>query len=40
MNIDELSTKGDKVMGWCFLPSGGLCAGDVMLGQKIALEGD
>jgi hypothetical protein len=40
MNIDELGKDGTKVMGWCFLPSGGLCAGDVMLGQKIAIECD
>jgi hypothetical protein len=25
-------------MGWCFVPSGHLVAGDVMLAQKIALE--
>jgi hypothetical protein len=25
-------------MGWCFVPEGGLVAGDVMLAQKIALE--
>ncbi|RZM94007.1 hypothetical protein CWO91_39725 [Bradyrhizobium genosp. SA-3] len=25
---------------WCFIPLGGLVAGDVMLAQKIALETD
>jgi hypothetical protein len=25
-------------MGWCFVPSGSLVAGDVMLAQKVALE--
>jgi hypothetical protein len=38
MNIDELDADGNKVCGWCFLPEGGLVAGDVMLAQKIALE--
>lgn len=38
MNIDELDGKGRKVCGWCFLPEGGLVAGDCMLAQKIALE--
>jgi len=27
-------------MGWCFVPSGFLVPGDVMLAQKIALETD
>lgn len=40
MNIDELDGKGAKVCGWCFLPQGGLVAGDCMLAQKIALETD
>jgi hypothetical protein len=40
MNIDELDGNGERVCGWCFLPQGGLAAGDVMLGQKIALECD
>lgn len=40
MNIDELDKDGEKVCGWCFLPSGGLVAGDCMLAQKIALETD
>lgn len=38
MNIDELDSDGKKVCAYCFLPEGNLVAGDVMLGQKIALE--
>jgi hypothetical protein len=38
MNIYELDRKGEPKNGWCFLPEGGLVAGDVMLAQKIALE--
>lgn len=38
MNIDELDREGGKVAGWCFVPQGGLVAGDVMLAQKVALE--
>lgn len=38
MNIDEIDAKGNKLCGWCFLPQGGLVAGDCMLAQKIALE--
>jgi hypothetical protein len=38
MNIHELDKKGRKKQGWCFLPSGGLVTGDVMVGQKYALE--
>lgn len=37
-NIHEIDDAGHPVMGWCFVPSGGLVAGDVMLAQKIALE--
>jgi hypothetical protein len=37
-NIQELDDAGQPVMGWCFIPSGQLVAGDVMLSQKIALE--
>jgi hypothetical protein len=37
-NIHEMDTEGRPIMGWCFLPSGPLVAGDVMLAQKIALE--
>lgn len=40
MNIDQLDAQGNKVCGWCFLPEGGLVAGDCMLAQKIALETD
>lgn len=38
MNIEQLDNDGRRVCGWCFLPEGGLVAGDVMLAQKIALE--
>lgn len=38
MNVIEIDGAGDPVMGWCFLPAGGLVPGDVMLAQKIALE--
>jgi hypothetical protein len=37
-NIDELDEAGRPRMGWCFIPSTYLVAGDVMLAQKIALE--
>jgi len=37
-NIEELDKNGNPKCGWCFLPEGGLVAGDVMLAQKIALE--
>ena len=39
-NVHELDEAGRCVMGWCFVPSGYLIAGDVMLAQKIALEAD
>ena len=39
-NVFETDEEGRPVMGWCFLPDGGLVAGDVMLAQKIALETD
>jgi hypothetical protein len=39
-NIQELDDAGYPVRGWCFIPSGHLVAGDVMLAQKIALETD
>ena len=39
-NIQELDGAGHPVRGWCFIPSGQLVAGDVMLAQKIALETD
>ncbi len=38
MNIEELDAKGRRAAGWCFLPQGGLVAGDCMLAQKTALE--
>src|ERR1700674_5403268 len=37
-NVHEIDDVGRPVMGWCFVPSGHLVAGDVMLAQKIALE--
>jgi hypothetical protein len=37
-NVYELDAAGQPIMGWCFVPSGPLVAGDVMLAQKIALE--
>jgi hypothetical protein len=37
-NVHEIDDAGRLVMGWCFVPSGHLVAGDVMLAQKIALE--
>lgn len=40
MNVTEIDAAGDALTGWCFLPSGNLVAGDVMLAQKIALEND
>jgi hypothetical protein len=37
-NVYEIDEAGRPVIGWCFVPSGHLVAGDVMLSQKIALE--
>jgi len=37
-NIIEMNAGGEPVMSWCFIPSGYLVAGDVMLAPKIALE--
>jgi hypothetical protein len=37
-NIEQIDTLGQPVCRWCFVPKGGLVAGDVMLAQKIALE--
>jgi hypothetical protein len=37
-NVHEIDDAGRPVTGWCFVPSGNLVAGDVMLAQKIALE--
>jgi len=39
-NVFELDEKGQPVRGLCFVPSGFLASGDVMLAQKIALETD
>lgn len=38
LNIFELDRRGKHKWTWCFLPSGGLCEADIMLGQKVALE--
>jgi hypothetical protein len=37
-NIREIDQAGRLGSSWCFVPVGGLVAGDVMLAQKIALE--
>jgi hypothetical protein len=37
-NIHEIDEANSTVAGWCFVPSGDLPAGDVMLAQKVALE--
>jgi hypothetical protein len=37
-NVHEIDAGGRPVIGWCFVPSGPLVAGDVMLAQKISLE--
>jgi hypothetical protein len=37
-NVHEIDAEGRPIMGWCFVPSGPLVPGDVMLAQKIALE--
>ena len=37
-NVHEIDKAGRPITGWCFVPSGHLVAGDVMLAQKIALE--
>jgi hypothetical protein len=37
-NVHEVDQADRPIMGWCFVPSGDLVAGDVMLAQKIALE--
>ena len=39
-NVHQIDAAGQPVSGLCFVPSGGLVAGDVMLVQKIALETD
>jgi hypothetical protein len=37
-NVEEMDEAGTARTGLCFLPSGQLVPGDVMLAQKIALE--
>jgi hypothetical protein len=37
-NVWQLDPTGEPALGLCFVPSGALVAGDVMLAQKIALE--
>ena len=37
-NVFEIDDAGWLIVGLCFMPSGELVAGDVMLAQKIALE--
>src|SRR6516225_1946978 len=37
-NVFEIADDGWLIVGLCFIPSGELVAGDVMLAQKIALE--
>jgi hypothetical protein len=37
-NVFEIDEAGWLIVGLCFIPSGELVAGDVMLAQKIALE--
>ena len=37
LNVEQLHQNGKRVR-LCFLPTGGLPVGDIMLGQKIALE--
>jgi hypothetical protein len=39
-NVHEVDETGRPVIGWCFVPAGGLVPGDVVLAQKIALETD
>jgi hypothetical protein len=38
LNVHEIDSEGRSTNGWCFVPSGRLVPGDVMLAQKIALE--
>jgi hypothetical protein len=38
MNVQQLDPEGRPVTKWCFAPEGSLAIGDVLLGQKIALE--
>jgi hypothetical protein len=39
MNIHQLDAAGNTITQWCFRPEGKLAVGDVLLTQKIALEG-
>jgi hypothetical protein len=38
MGVHEMDAAGRPIAGWCFLPTGPLVTGDIMLAQKIALE--
>jgi hypothetical protein len=38
MNVYQFDADGCTVAQWCFAPEGGLCIGDILLAQKIALE--
>jgi hypothetical protein len=37
-NVRETDGDGRSIMGWCFVPTGNLVVGDVVLAQKIALK--
>jgi hypothetical protein len=39
MNVEEIDDAGRRVRGLCFLPQGPLPIGDVLLAQKLALDG-
>jgi hypothetical protein len=39
-NVEEVDKGGHPLMRYCFVPTGNLVPGDVMLAQKIALETD
>ena len=38
LNVEQLDQNGQRNQLLCFMPKGGLPAGDIMLAQKIALE--
>jgi hypothetical protein len=38
LNVDEYDSTGRRVLRWCFMPTGNLVRGDVLLAQKLALE--
>lgn len=38
-NVDEYGADGQYSRSWCFAPVGNLPMGDVLLAQKLALEG-